>query len=444
MKVRRIWIYGFLLFCVGSWAQGDVVTDWNDISLAAIRTDKTNPPKATRHLAMVHTAIYDAVNSIDRSHRPYHILQSVPAGTSMEAAAAAAAHHILTNVYPAQQAVFDASYVQSLAIIPDDQGKTDGITLGETVANLIIQLRANDHSTDVVSYTPGTDPGDWQPTPPAFAPALLPNWPLVTCWALQSGNQLQPPSKPALDSAEYTAAFNEVKALGAKTGSIRTAEQSEIAQFWSDGAGTETPPGHWNRIAHTLADQQGLTLAQNARLFALLNIALADASIVAWDCKYKFNDWRPITAIREADTDGNPNTDLDPAWESFITTPPFPSYTSGHSTFSGAASTVLARYFGTDNLAFVTISDGLPGVERSFMSLSQAANEAGISRIYGGIHWQYDNQFGLSSGRALGEYVANNVLQAEINADLNNDGVVNYLDLMIFMQQWHNETSFEN
>lgn len=196
MAILRNFVVLGLVVVLGSSAFGDAVTDWNEITRAAIRTDRTNPPRATRLLAMVHVSIFDAVNSIDRTHQPYHIQANPPAGTSMEAAVAAAAHHVLVTVFPAQQAVLDASYAQSLAAIPDGQAKTDGIALGEGVAGEILQLRANDHSTDVVVYTPGTNPGDWQPTPPAFAAALLPNWPLVTPWAMTSGSQFQPRHDP--------------------------------------------------------------------------------------------------------------------------------------------------------------------------------------------------------------------------------------------------------
>jgi hypothetical protein len=207
----------------------------------------------------------------------------------------------------------------------------------------------------------------------------------------------------------YAQDYDQVKALGAKTSAVRTAEQTEIARFWADGAGTVTPPGHWNMIAADVAQQRGNTLAENARLFALVNIAMADAGIVSWDAKYHYNLWRPITAIREGDDDGNDATAGDATWEPLLATPPFPECTSGHSTFSGAAATILASLYG-DDFAFTTDSDGLPGVTRSFLSFSDAADEAGISRIYGGIHFQFSNEQGLATGRGLGEYVAGNYL----------------------------------
>jgi membrane-associated phospholipid phosphatase len=219
------------------------------------------------------------------------------------------------------------------------------------------------------------------------------------------GDQFRQPAPPPLTSAEYTANYLEVLRLGDVDSPFRTPDQSEIALFWNDGPGTNTPPGHWQDIARSLAEAQGNSLLENARLLALVTIAQADAAIVSWDNKYHWDNWRPYTAIHEADTDGNPITDPDTTWASFITTPPFPSYTSGHSTFSGSSSRILAHFFGTDGIAFSAGSDGTPGVTRDYTSLSQAAEEAGQSRIYGGIHWQYDNQGGLASGRALADHV---------------------------------------
>jgi membrane-associated phospholipid phosphatase len=238
---------------------------------------------------------------------------------------------------------------------------------------------------------------------------LLPQWGFLTTFAMTDHAQFRPPGPPALGSAAYALAFNEVKALGAATGSVRTPDQTEIALFWADGAGTETPPGHWNSIAQDIAGLRGNTLEQNARLFALMNIAMADAAICAWDAKYTFHNWRPITAIRNA------ATDPDPTWNSFIATPPFPDYVSGHSTFSGAAATVLALFYGTDHISFTTGSDFLPGVFRSFTSFSAAAGEAMNSRLYGGIHFRFANEDGLTSGLSIGHWTFSNFLQPKGN-----------------------------
>src|SRR5947207_3043059 len=205
---------------------------------------------------------------------------------------------------------------------------------------------------------------------------------------MPTGSHFRPLGPPTLDSARYVEDYNEVKALGAAVGSTRTVEQDMIALFWADGAGTETPPGHWNSIAQSVGAAWGNTVEQNARLFALLNLAMADAAICAWDAKYTYDFWRPVTAIRNGDFDGSAATVGDPTWTSFIVTPPFPDYVSGHSTFSGAASTVLAMFYGTDNVAFATGSDFLPGMTRHFSSFSAAARQAAVSRLYAGIHFR--------------------------------------------------------
>ena len=391
-------------------AAASLVTEWNALALDAIRAESTAPPRAARGLAMVHAAVFDAVNSVDGTHNAYHTFLPTP-GASREAAAIEAAHRVLSHLFPSQAASFDAARTSGLAGVADGPAKTAGINLGATVADNMIALRIADGSAGSGSYTPGTNPGDWQPTPPGFAPALLPHWPAVTPFVMTSGAQFRPPP-PALNSPEYTAAFNEVRDLGSATSAVRTADQTDIARFWADGPGTATPPGHWNRIAATVSTQQGNTLSQDARLFALLNLALADAGIAAWDAKYgtDIDLWRPVTGIRMADLDGNIDTAAVPDWEPLLTTPPFPAYTSGHSTFSGAAAAMLAAFYGTDLIAFTSSAEGFAVGDRSFSSFSQAADEAGMSRIYGGIHWQFDNTEGLSAGGALGAFVFANAL----------------------------------
>jgi hypothetical protein len=415
-KLNGLGVFIVALLGLGGPVGADVVTDWNGVLLDAIRVDKTSPPKASRAMAAVNVAIFDAVNGILGGYTPYHVTASAPTGASPEAAAVAAAHKVLVGLFPAQKAAFDAERAASLAAIPDGAAKSAGISWGDSVAAQILALRANDHAADVVNFLAPSGGTWWVPTPAALAPALLPNWPLVTPWTLSTASQFRQGGPPAPGSAEYTAAFREVKWFGRNTSVNRTAEQTQIALFWADGAGTATPPGHWLLIAQGISEERHLTLIENARLFALMGLAVADAAIVSWDHKYYYNNWRPITGIRLANTDGNPGTKADPTWESLIATPPFPSYTSGHSTFSASSARVLELFFGSDNASFSTTSDGLPGVTRSFSSFSQAAEEAGQSRIYGGIHWQYDNQAGLTSGRELGEHVFFNFLTPAVSA----------------------------
>jgi hypothetical protein len=384
----------------------DVITDWNNVLLDTVRTNSMSPLPQSRISAAMNTAMYDAVNSITRTHEPYHVNMTSAAGTSREAAAAQAAHRVLSGMVPASQAKFDAALASSLSGVPDGPGKTAGITLGNTVGAAILALRANDGASAVVPYTPGTDPGDWRPTPPANSPAAAPQWANVKPWAMSSPSHFRNPNgPPALGSPEYTAAFNQVKAIGSANSTTRTQDQSNIAQFWAGQTGTSTPVGHWNRIAQTVAASQGNTLEENARLFSLLGMAQADAVISSWDNKYQYNYWRPVTAIREAATDGNPATEADPNWTSFITTPNHPSYTGGHGTVSGASGAVLADFFGTDNITFTSSTEGFSVPDRTFTSFSQAATEGANSRLYGGIHWDFDNQHGLTGGGTIGHYV---------------------------------------
>jgi hypothetical protein len=388
-------------------ANADVVTDWNNAALDAIRSGSTAPPIASRNLAILHVAIYDAVNGIARTHEHYLVPGVVPRSASRPAAASAAAHRALVNLFPDNASSFDALHAAILARIPDGPHKRVGIIWGEVVANIILAVRAHDGSDAIVEPPGGSGPGVWIPTPPAFLPYLLPQWGFVVPFGMSSPSQFRPPGPPALDSQRYAEDYEEVKELGAAVGSTRTEEQTEIALFWADGAGTETPPGHWNSIAQIIAAARGNTPQENARLFALLNIALADAAICSWDAKYTYNFWRPVTAIAFAEPELE--------WMSFIVTPPFPDYTSGHSTFSAAAATVLPLFFETEDLPFTTGSDSLPGVYRSFSTCFDAAEEAAVSRIYGGIHFRFASEDGLQAGISIGEWTATHYLLPKRN-----------------------------
>lgn len=396
---------------VAAFASADVVTDWNSIALQAIRNEATAPPKAARSLAMMHAAVYDAVNSIARTHTPYLVDYVADPACSREAAAAQAARDVLVSTFPGQAATFNAALAGHLGGIPDGPAKLDGISVGGQMATAMIAARSADGSTFNPPYTPGTNPGDWRPTPPGFQPPALPGWGSVTPFGIPSGSAFRPPAPPALTSAQYTAAWNEVKELGSATSATRTADQTQIAIFWRAGGGTNTPPGMWNNIAQVVGTAQGNTLEENARMFALLNLGTADAGVAAWDAKYTYNHWRPIAGIREADTDGNADTTADPSWTPLFATPNHPSYVSGHSTFSAVSAAILADFFGTDAIPFSFSGDDLPGVFRSFDGFSDAAAEAGMSRIYGGIHWQYDNTYGQQLGNSVGSYIFDHYMQ---------------------------------
>ena len=327
-------------------------------------------------------------------------------GSDIQAAAAAAAHRVMTQIYtaPAQVAAANSFFASAVAGIPDGPGKTDGLAWGNLVADGIMAMRSSDQSTAVVSYSPTPGPGNWQPTGPAFAAAALPQWGGVTPWTMTSGSQFRPGGPPDLTGAIYAGDFQQVYDLGGSGSLMRTEEQTDIALFWANGGGTATPPGHWNLIAqNTLAGRIGETeIVDRARLFAALNTSLADAAIAAWDAKYAEDFWRPVTAIHGADGDGNELTVQDLEWEPLLVTPPFPEYVSGHSTFSGAGARILAEIYGTDSVSFTLASEDPSVGVRSFSSLSGAAAESGISRVYGGIHFNSANVDGLTMGNTIG------------------------------------------
>ena len=383
----------------------DAAITWNKIALKAIANDASIPEFAARALAMESLAVFDTVSAIDGT-AGYLLKPTAAPDASPDAAVAQAAHDVLAYLYPGQAASFDALLAQSLAAVPDGQAKVDGIALGKTVAAEIVALRANDGWNAVVIDNGSDAVGAWRPTGPAFAPAQGPQWANVTPFALTSPGQFLPPPPPDLTSAAYAAAVNEVQSLGSATSTTRTADQTQIAKFWADGSGTYTPPGQWNSIADQIAQQQGNSLSADARLLAELNVAEADSGIAAWNAKYAYNLWRPVTAIQNANSIGNVAITQDPNWQSLIIAPNFPSYVSGHSTFSAAAADILTSIFGA-NFAFSytdPAQGSLAGVTRSYTSFTQAAQEAGISRIYGGIHYSFDNTAGLALGQQIGDW----------------------------------------
>ncbi len=378
-------------------AGADVVVDWNNISLQSIQQGLLVSTKASRALAMVHLAVYESVSACQAV---------VPeGGVSTDAAVIAAASEVLVSLFPGQSQSLQELASQALAQIPEGEAKTAGIALGQSKAEEIIAWRSTDHSQDMVPYVPGDQPGDWRPTPPMYMPAMMPNWAIVTPFALASNCQFRSRPPPALTSSRYANALNEVKEIGGAASTLRTPEHSEVAVFWADSPGTVTTAGRWNLIAQDAAEAWGNSLEENARLFALLNVALADAGIAAWDTKYEYNFWRPVTAIREADTDGNRRIEGVPDWLPLLTTPAFPEYNSAHSTFSAAAAEILILFFDTDRFDFSLESYSQPPTYRNYSRFSQAAQEAGISRIYGGIHYSFGNQTALRAGRQVARWV---------------------------------------
>jgi hypothetical protein len=367
--------------------------------------------------------MFDAANAVLGHYESY--LPDLPRDplASPTAALASAAHRVAVALYPDRDEVpvFDATLALSLATVPDGEAKSRGIQLGELVAQRMLDARALDGSSSIGSYQPSGQTGRWNRTFPDFIPPELPHWGKVKPFALTDVRSIEVQDPPPLTSAEYAAAVDEVMRLGRRDSEVRTADQTEIAVFWADGPGTATPPGNWNRIAQSVSMSRDGSLLDNARTYALLNLALADSAIAAWHVKYTQDFWRPIDAIRRGDEDGNPTKVQDATWAPLLKTPAHPSYVSGHSTFSGAAATVLTHLFG-DQISFSSTTDPQSGltqrplaseliVTRHFSSFWQAAEEAGVSRIYGGIHYSFDNASGLSLGRLVGESVVASMLQ---------------------------------
>jgi membrane-associated phospholipid phosphatase len=382
-----------------SYESGKPVLDWNQTLLSIVNTPGAQPAtiQPTWSFAIMHAAIYDAVNSIDRSHRAYLISVRAPRDASETAAADAAAQTVLDTVYPAQQSVVDAAYATELAVVPDSPARTAGVRVGVEVARGLLAVRSDDGATTVAPpFVAGTNPGNYRPTPPNLPTPVFTTWGQITPFVLERGNQFRPPAPPALTSHEYAAAINEVQSLGSATSTTRTAEQTAIGTFWA-------PPiqNFWNQIAQSVASAHNSDLPTTARLFASLNLTIADATIAMYDAKYTYQLWRPVTAIRLADTDGNPLTTADPNWLPLAgNTPADPSYPGAHSTISAAGAEVLASFFG-DHQRFSLTSPALPGVTRSFTSLSAAVQEAGMSRIYAGVHTRIDHLAGLQLGDSI-------------------------------------------
>jgi PAP2 superfamily len=387
---------------------GQPVIDWNRVLLSIVNTPGAQPAniQPTRNFAILHAAIYDAVNAIDRTHQPYLIAVRAPRDASETAAADAAAHTALVGLYPAQKTSLDADYTAELAKVGDGPAKDKGVRLGEQVASDLLAIRANDGSNVTPPpFVAGTNPGDYRSTPPNFPAPVFTTWGRVTPFVLDSGDQFRPAPPPALTSDAYAAAINEVKSLGSATSTTRTADQTEIGKFWN-------PPiqNFWNQIAQTVALDHHSDLPTTARLFASLNLSFADSAIAFYDAKYTYQLWRPVTAIRLADSDGNPNTVGDPNWLPLAgNTAADPSYPGAHSTISAAGADVLASFFGNGQHFSVT-STALPGVTRSFGSFAAAAQEAGLSRIFSGQHTRLDHVAGLKLGRAVAGFVLHNAL----------------------------------
>jgi hypothetical protein len=388
-------------------ASADVVTDWNRTMVDALEVDKTPPPPSARVGAIVQSAVFDAVNGIARRYTPMHVLPDAPRRASRAAAAAGAAHEALVTLFPAQQAMLDQRLDDTISQIADatkGDGRSiaEGLQWGKTVADETLAWRATDgFSTVPPTYAPAGIPGRWAPTPPAFV--LMPlfrQFATMTPFALASPDQFLPAPPPPLTDARYARDFNEVKALGSANSTIRTPEQTQTAIFWQ----SDTPTAIWNRVADDFAQQRGRSMLAGARILTLMNVSLADSAIAIWNAKNTYDTWRPITAIQQADSDGNPDTSSDPNWTPLLVTPAFQEYPAGHPGVSSGGAAVLASFYG-DDTPFTATSTSLPGVERSFTSLSSAIEQIQNARVWGGIHFRTACDTGANMGAEVAQYV---------------------------------------
>ena len=388
--------------------QADEVTDWNGHMLSAVLTGQVGAAPASRITAMVQSAVYDAVNGVYKQYTPVHVPPAAPPGASARAAAVQAAYGVLIKQFGAQATTLNSHLAASLAALDEDgdgvygQSVLRGLAWGQEVADKIWSWRSVDgFSPAPPAFTGSTETGMWRPTPPAFAPGALPQLAYITPFVIDSVANFMTPGPNALGTPAYATDFLEVQLKGLKDSPFRTADETLLSVFWAGNT-----PGFWNRAAVEMVERHGLSLLEKARVLAAMNVAVSDAVFSCWNAKYTFVTWRPVTAIPLADTDGNDATTAVPNWLPLLTTPNHPEYPSGHSSQSGAAAGVLAAFFGDAN-DFILTSETTPGVIRTFSSFGAAAEEAGNSRIYGGIHFRK----ACTDGKAMGEQVAAYVLQ---------------------------------
>lgn len=381
----------------------NAVTDWNKIAVTtALAGNSVIPPNspngAALYLAYVHLAIHDAVNAIEHRYKPYGAAITAPAGASAEAAAITAAYAMLQHHFPNQAAALLAQYNSSLAALPNN-GKADGVAVGVAAANQIIAMRANDGRGVNIGYTYPVvpTPGVWIPTPPAFAAPATPWMSQMMPFTMRSASQFLPEPPPSLSSDEWADDYNQIKALGAANSTVRTPAQTEIALFW-----TENTSAQYSRALRDLAASLGLDLADTARLFVLVWTNSADALIGCWNAKYTYSFWRPVTAIRNGDIDGNPDTVPDPSWTPLAITPGHPEYPSAHACFTGALANTLKEYFDNPNFTFI-VSSAVTHTVHEFHSARELEQEVEHARIYAGIHYHHSVVQGDDLGRKVSQ-----------------------------------------
>lgn len=405
--LTNTWNRGLLLLALplalAGAVRADEVTDWHEHMLVALAKGGVNAIVSTRDAALVSAAVFDAVNGIERRYAPIHVPPIAPRGASKRAAAVQAAYAILLARLPLQADDLSAKRIASLAAIGDAESESlkRGVEWGQFVADAILFWRSTDGFTPAPpAYFGGNEPGQWRPTPPGFAPGAAPQFATMTPWGIDSPDQFRPLGPPALDSDQYLDEFLETREMGSLDSPFRTADETDSCRFWAVTSGTHA----WNLVAIDLSADRGFELSENARMLATLNLAIADALISCWDAKYYYEFWRPVTAIRLADGDADGNPD-DPNWTPLIVTPPFPEYTSGHSSLAGAAATVLVAYFG-DETPFAVASPG--GEIRYYPGFSTAVEEVADARVFAGIHFRAACDVGAAAGGEVATFILEN------------------------------------
>ena len=379
-------------------AQTHAIAIWNAIALKTTAAGPFSPPRETRAIAMVSAAVFDAVNSITRQYAPYAVHVVASGDASIEAAVGAAAHHVLVSLYPAQTALLDAVRDSALFRIAAGRTRDDGVATGQTVAAAVLAMRAGDHAAEQPRYAPGVGMGVWVSTPPAFGGALEPGWGAVTPFFMDSSSQFRPGPPPSPGSERYVRDYIEIASVGAANSQARSPTQTEAGRFW-----ISTAAQLWNQVVRQLTVARGLDAAAAARAYLLLNLAGADAAVAAWDAKFTYNQWRPVTAIRNVGDDGSLTTDPDPTWTPLITTPPFPDYPAGHTAFGGAAEQVLSALLGEKPGDLSISSPTAGGATHRYLSFHEIAEEVVNARVWGGVHWRTSATVGRELGRRIGD-----------------------------------------
>jgi hypothetical protein len=389
-------------------SRADVVSDWNEKAVAFVIGRQMGPPPAERVIAMVHLAMFDAINSIERRYRPYVAQLPAPGTTSTEAAAAAAAGTVLASISQQNAAEIRDALATYIATLPDNGNKAEGVRLGEAVAAKILESRASDGANAPDAYRPKTKPGTYVPTPITFASM----WPNVKPFAMTSGSQFRPVPPITLTSAEWANDYREIKELGSRTSGKRSARQDEDARFWlATGANVYYP------VVRSLAAAKKLTLVDSARLFALMAVARSDALIAVFDAKYHYEFWRPITAIRNGELDDNPATEHEATWQPIADTPMHPEYPCAHCILAAAMTGVVETLYGTSDVPEVsTTSPTAPGVTHRWTNMQAFADEVSEARIAAGFHYRFSTRVGQEMGRTIGAYVVNTIMRPAVAA----------------------------